>query len=143
MGEVFAQLGRSARARACYERALVLDPDNVLARMSLARTARVRGDEATAEGEYRRVLELEPAYPGARIELAEVLCARRRLNEALEVVAGGAVKLEKEHVAACCRVAKSLAEASRYVEAAELVRLARQVSPELTASLFGDTKLTP
>lgn len=129
MGAVFAQLGRSARARACYERALVLDGENAVARYNLAEVCRRRGDMVTAEAEYRRLIDLDGAYPGARIVLADLLCERRRLDEALDVIGDGALRLEREHVPACCRVAKHLAEAGKLVEAAELVRLARRVSP--------------
>jgi tetratricopeptide (TPR) repeat protein len=129
MGAVFAQLGRSARARACYERALVLDGENAVARYNLAEICRQRGDVVAAEAEYRRLLEIDETYPGARIVLAELLCGGKRVAEALEVIAAGAVELETEHVAACCRVARQLMEAGHYVEAAELVSLARRVSP--------------
>jgi len=76
MGAVFADLGRAARARACYERALVLDDENPVARYNLALLFRARGEVARAETELRRVLAVDPDYPGARRildELAEIV----------------------------------------------------------------------
>jgi tetratricopeptide (TPR) repeat protein len=130
MGAVFARLDRAARARACYERALVLDGDNAVARYNLAEICRQRGDVGTAEAEYRRLLDLDEAYPGARIALAELLCDAHRLDEALAVIASGPVKLEPAHVVPCCRVAERLAAAGKYVEAAELVSLARRTGAD-------------
>jgi tetratricopeptide (TPR) repeat protein len=72
MGAVFAEMGRPARARACYERALVLDDDNPVARYNLALLARARGDLARAEAELRRVLAVDPEYPGAQLALDEI-----------------------------------------------------------------------
>src|SRR5262249_19253346 len=72
MGVVFVEMGRPARARACYERALVLDDDNLVARYNLALLARARGDFARAEAELRRVLAIDPDYPGARLALDEI-----------------------------------------------------------------------
>jgi tetratricopeptide (TPR) repeat protein len=79
MGAVFADLGRQARARSCYERALVLDAENPVARYNLALILRTRGDLAHAEAELRRVLAIDPTYPGASRALAEVLEARAAL----------------------------------------------------------------
>ncbi len=73
MGAVFAEMGRPARARACYERALVLDDDNPVARYNLALLARARGDFARAEAELRRVLAVDPDYPGAQVALDEIM----------------------------------------------------------------------
>jgi tetratricopeptide (TPR) repeat protein len=76
MGAVFADLGRSARARSCYERALVLDDENPIARYNLALLLRARGDLLRAESELRQVLAIDPDYPGATRALADVLEAR-------------------------------------------------------------------
>src|SRR5262249_29873034 len=75
MGAVFAEMGRPARARACYERALVLDDDNPVARYNLALLARARGEFAQAEAELRRVLAVDPEYPGAQAALDELFRA--------------------------------------------------------------------
>ena len=76
MGAVFADLGRDARARSCYERALVLDDENPVARYNLALLSRARGDLARAEAELRKALAIDPDYPGAARALADVIEAR-------------------------------------------------------------------
>jgi tetratricopeptide (TPR) repeat protein len=76
MGVAFAQLGRGARARSCYERALAKEPDNLLARFQLAHLARDAGDLTRAEDGYRAILRNDSEYPGARVALAEVLFER-------------------------------------------------------------------
>jgi tetratricopeptide (TPR) repeat protein len=78
MGAVFADLGRSARARSCYERALVLDDENPIARYNLALLHQARGDLPRAESELRQVLAIDPDYPGATRALADLLEARHR-----------------------------------------------------------------
>jgi tetratricopeptide (TPR) repeat protein len=78
MGAIFADLGRSARARSSYERALVLDDENPIARYNLALLHQARGDLSRAESELRQVLAIDPDYPGAARALADVLEARHR-----------------------------------------------------------------
>ena len=136
MGAVFARLARPARARACYERALVIDAENTVARYNLAEVCRQRGDAIGAEAEYRHVLELEATYPGARIALAELLCDRGRIAEALDLVSAGPVELDREHVSSCCRVAQIMAKNGHLEAAGELVRAARRVDAVRAASML-------
>jgi tetratricopeptide (TPR) repeat protein len=126
MGAVFAELRRPARARACYERALVLEPKNVVARYNLATLARERGDLASAEGEFRRLLTDDPDYPFGRLGLAEVLARRGRGDEA-QTVLRAAIERDPKDVAAMCRLAVMLHEAGRVLEAAEMLRAAKDV----------------
>lgn len=126
MGAAFAEMGRPARARGCYERALVLEPKNVVARYNLATLARERGDLASAEGELRRLLVEDPDYPCGRLGLADVLARRGRADDAAEVLRG-AIERDPRDVAAMCRLAVWLHEAGRTLEAAEMLRRAKDV----------------
>ena len=45
LGRAYTELGRHADARSAYQRAVEIDPNNVIARKNLARLASVRGEE--------------------------------------------------------------------------------------------------
>ncbi len=92
LGAAFARLGRTARARSAWERALVLEPDNLAARMNLA-DDRVRsaceledaGDRAGSERLLRGALAVDPAHASAHEALAALLTRLGRYLEAAEL----------------------------------------------------------
>ena len=137
MGAVFARLGRPARARACDDRALVLDGNNAVAHYNLAELARLRGESKAAELGYRRVLEIAPSYPGARVSLAEVLLGAGDVEQVLEVLASGEPVVDGESVVAACRLAKALVRAGHYEEAARIVKVAKESHAERVEDLLG------
>jgi len=72
-------------ARRAAERALVLDPDLAEAHTTLAFALTVYDwDWAAAEREFRRAIELNPAYPTAHKWYRDLLTALGRYDEALE-----------------------------------------------------------
>src|SRR5262245_18309574 len=59
-GQTLYEAGRFAEARAVFETALSLDPENLIALHHLGDIAREVGDVETARSWYRRVLETDP-----------------------------------------------------------------------------------
>jgi tetratricopeptide (TPR) repeat protein len=59
-GQALFESGRHDEARAVFETALALDPENLIALRHLGDIARARGDAETAGAWYRRVLESDP-----------------------------------------------------------------------------------
>ena len=59
-GQALFEAGRHDEARAVFETALALDPENLIALRHLGDIARAHGDNETARAWYRRVLESDP-----------------------------------------------------------------------------------
>lgn len=74
-GAIFERLGLVQKARTHYRSALRLDPVNPVALFNLAESLRRGGFHGDAIRLYRRLLALQPGYPGARDGLK---LARRR-----------------------------------------------------------------
>ena len=70
-GQALFEAGRHDEARAVFETALALDPENLIALRHLGDIARAHGDNETARAWYRRVLESDPRNE----EIAEILSA--------------------------------------------------------------------
>jgi Flp pilus assembly protein TadD len=64
-GAIFERLGLVQKARAHYRSALRLDPVNPVALFNLAESMRHGGFHGDAVRLYRRLLALQPGYPGA------------------------------------------------------------------------------
>ena len=71
------------QARQWAEKALKLDDTLAEAHNALARVKQGEWDWAGADREYRRAIELNPNYPGARIWYAMYLYAMQRFDEAV------------------------------------------------------------
>jgi Flp pilus assembly protein TadD len=78
-GAIFEQLGLVQKARTHYRSALRLDPVNPVALFNLAESLRRGGFHGDAVRLYRRLLALQPGYPGALDGLKQ---ARRRTRGA-------------------------------------------------------------
>ena len=70
-GQALFESGRHDEARSVFETALALDPENLIALRHLGDIARAHGDNETARGWYRRVLESDPRNE----EIAGILTA--------------------------------------------------------------------
>lgn len=75
-GALLAERGRLDEARAVLDRAVAIAPDFIPNRLNRGATELSAGDLNAAEADARRVLELEPGNPLARLQLDAV--ARRR-----------------------------------------------------------------
>ncbi|HMB54191.1 MAG TPA: protein kinase [Thermoanaerobaculia bacterium] len=96
LGWVQVLRGRYAAARDSYEKALVLEPDDRLARLNLAEVSMALGDEARAAELYDGLIAEISAHldddppPGSdeRLLLAQALAARGEARRAVELVEG-------------------------------------------------------
>lgn len=71
-GSFLARLIDQRRGRELLERAVRLDPKNVLAYSSLARVAATSGDVLGARAALGEILKIDPAHEGAHIALSEL-----------------------------------------------------------------------
>lgn len=92
VGTVYLSAGDLDAARDHIELAASMDPELLLPKLNLARLARVQGNVASAEVQYRTVLEQFPHNSKAGLELAELLLvggqpleARERIRKVLEI----------------------------------------------------------
>jgi hypothetical protein len=90
LGLLHEERGRAEDARAAYDAALALDPDNVLALFQSALLRRAAGDHERAERELaraetaqRRVVARQPEEPGAEQRLRQILAVRADQDEAI------------------------------------------------------------
>ena len=86
LGDAYLKLGAHGKAREACEQALALSPDNLFARLVLARTLYETGDPAGAEADYRFLLTRMPASLDILNELVTILMVQERTPEALETV---------------------------------------------------------
>jgi len=84
----YAALGMTERAEAALEELIRHDPGPRTATLLYNQGVRHfnAGDAATAEGYFRRALDLQSSRLDARLGLAEVLLAEDRYDECLELV---------------------------------------------------------
>lgn len=88
------------QARACFERAVNLDPDCALAQHALGVVCAEQGLTATAIEMYRRSLELDPSLPEVHFSLALAYApASGKLEEAIQACQK-AVQLDRHFAAA-------------------------------------------
>jgi lipopolysaccharide biosynthesis regulator YciM len=83
LAATFAALGRPREQEALLHAVLEQVPDDVGARLALARALATRGETEPALVELRRVLEREPDHLEAHHELGRILIAARREHDAL------------------------------------------------------------
>jgi tetratricopeptide (TPR) repeat protein len=93
-------IGAFDRAIAEMKSAVDLDPLAPLRRWNLGRVQRAAGQRAAAEREFRRALELEPAFGWPHLGLAQMLMEQGRNEEAVrEIQAAIALARSAEQLA--------------------------------------------
>jgi len=83
-GNTLMAEGDSTRAILEYKNALQIAPENVEVMFSLGKVYLSQRDYKKAYGTFRTVLELNPDYDKARVEVASILASGRQGKEALE-----------------------------------------------------------
>jgi len=83
-GNALMAEGDSTRAILEYKNALQIAPKNVDVMFSLGKAYLSRNDYRKAHGTFRTILELNPDYDEARVEVASILASGKKGKEALE-----------------------------------------------------------
>jgi eukaryotic-like serine/threonine-protein kinase len=86
-GLALARAGRLVEAREAYNRAVVADPQNALARVDRALTSLELGDAASAVDDLKKAIEQGARDPSTRAALAEALARAGRRDEAFNLLA--------------------------------------------------------
>jgi len=81
-GEAYDKLGESSAAKASFQRALELEPNNAELHFKLATTLAHEGATADAEASYRRAIALRPDFVKAHAHLGYLLDGLGRKDEA-------------------------------------------------------------
>jgi tetratricopeptide (TPR) repeat protein len=82
LGLAHAHLGRFDQATQDFQHALRLDPHNVFCLFQLGYIARQKGDTTAAAAIFTRILQSNPEYPYALLELANIEIERSHFSEA-------------------------------------------------------------
>ena len=82
LGLSYRNLGRFDEARSYFEQGLKLDPRNTLCIYNLGYIAERQGDSATADTMFQKALSINPNFPDAILELANLRIVQHRLPEA-------------------------------------------------------------
>ena len=82
LGLAHAHLGRFDEATQDFQHALRLDPHNVFCLFQLGYLARQKGDTAAAAAIFTKILQSNPDYPYALLELANIEIERTHFAEA-------------------------------------------------------------
>lgn len=85
-GCLLTALGRVEEGVLCWAKSVELDPANSVAWRNLGLEAAARGDLASAENYYRKAIQSNPNDQTLYRDLAEILIAAERRNEALQLV---------------------------------------------------------
>ncbi len=86
LGLSYRNLGRFDEARQYFDRGLKLDPRNSLCLFNLGFIAERQGDAVTAEKHFEQALQVNPDFPDALLELANLRTAEKKLPEAEELL---------------------------------------------------------
>jgi serine/threonine protein kinase/Tfp pilus assembly protein PilF len=126
-----------AKARQAAEKAMELDPSLAEAHTSLANTFLVfEWDFAGAEREFKRAIEINPAYPYAHIWNSELLYATGRYDEAVQENRK-ALALEPFTPVVRYNLAISLMFAKRFAESEKEFRKILDMDPNFPLAHFG------
>ncbi len=82
LGLSYRNLGRFDEAKSYFEQGLKLDPRNTLCIYNLGYIAERQGDSATADAQFQKALNINPDFPDAILELANLRIVQHRLPEA-------------------------------------------------------------
>jgi len=95
LGNTYSGGNQEDKARACYEKAITLDPNSVVANASMVNSYVFvePKDFKKAEGYASKVVELSPQSPGAEIALGDCYRAEMNLEKAREAY-GKAIQLD-------------------------------------------------
>ena len=85
-GHWLRRAGRRVEAEEALARALARDPSSGPAHLDRALLARDRGDERAALAEFAEALRLRPMHAATRVAYARELLARKRHDEAIELL---------------------------------------------------------
>ena len=127
-GTRFAARGSYEEALSCYDRALVLDPDNAQGWARRGKMLRLLEYAEEAETSLREALRRQPDLADAHCELARALDCLGRFDEA-EASVRTALRLQPQHAVAHCTLAYILGHLGRIPEAIESCRTALRLSP--------------
>ena len=94
LGLSYRNLGRFDEAAQNFKQGLKLEPHNSSCLFNLGFIAERQGDTATAEARFQEVLRINPNYPEALLELANLRIAQKKLPEA-EQLLGKYVRVSK------------------------------------------------
>jgi tetratricopeptide (TPR) repeat protein len=86
LGLSYRHLGRFDEAKKYFEQGLKLDRHNVSCLFNLGFIEERQGDHAAAEAMFRQVLTLNPDFPEALLELANLRTADKKLEQAAELL---------------------------------------------------------
>src|SRR5436190_1392701 len=111
--------GRLAEAEQLVRPYLAQRPEDAAALRLLAEIATRAGEVEAAERLLRRSLDLAPAFSGARLKLATVLCLQNRVTESLEIL-DGLLAFDPDSAPGLDSKAGTLARIGEYREAADL-----------------------
>ncbi len=126
-----------AKARQAAERAIELDSSSVETHTSLANTLLIfEWDFAGAEREFKRAIEISPAYPYAHNWYSELLYETGRYSESLHEVRK-AVELEPFTPALHYNLGSALMFSGNYPEAEKEFRKALDVDPNFALAHYG------
>ena len=131
-----AQAEFLAGAAAAAERAAALEPDAATTEHALGNVARAQFKFALAEGHYLRSMQIDPSYPDAREDYAELLYEVGRLEDSL-LATRQLVKLDPYFVAGWIEMHNVAIALDHREEVEEAVRQLRAINPKNVLGQFG------
>lgn len=132
LGNAYAELGNWAFAAAAFEDAVKLSPDDPKLRSRWVTALLASGNRERAQGEARRVVELDPKWPNAAIRAAGQMTAqqvsRSRLEEGYWLAGAAALVFETPPAEALGAMANGAAGLGRLDEADALAKRAAEAA---------------
>ena len=113
----------------CFRAVLANNPNSVTARTDLGNVLRNRGELNEAIAQFRRSIEIDPAYKFARYNLGAALLEKGDVPEAISQLRA-VLKLDPNHTKAYYSLATALAQIGRSDEAIICYNRALRLQPE-------------
>ncbi len=136
LGQVRREMGQLAAAASAFEAAIRLQPGSPIPRVGLATLEPGTPEgQARALAQYRKILELKPGYSPALVNMAAILSAQNKRNEA-EQALRQAIQFDPESVRAHTELGSLLLERKRWQDARSEFEWVLQHVPESANAHF-------
>ncbi|WP_181358860.1 XrtA/PEP-CTERM system TPR-repeat protein PrsT [Pseudothauera lacus] len=135
LGQAYLAKASLQPARTAYEGALAADPDNLVARIGLARTKFFAGDLDGAEADVEAVLGSDPKAFEAHVLKVDVMLARQRPEAAIDALRA-ALELDPAQLPVRYELANLLLRMDRIDEARAEVEQMKRTAPDSPSTLY-------
>lgn len=136
MGDVYLELGKTAKAMACWEKCTELQPQRAGSYVRMIQTAVEKGQFEKAADIAGRALGVNPLMPGIHSQLGRALRGLAKPNESLAAFEQ-AVKLSPQSAENHFLLGQAYQQLQQFEPARQRYQRALQLNPQYTEACYG------